>query len=516
MCGIRSVSLLIVVAASRLCGAAAMEESISIRVESDLGADVGQSTGSLFEARDGDGRVVAGAGFHDVYNTHFRTDRRTLQFFVRPAERAEPVVERLPDPGLGSGVYLFDVAGKLYAWSSIAEDAPKRWDADSGNWVTELPAGMGSVRKGDCAMSLGDGRLVCSDGRAEFEGREILPAADVGAYSDFYYANGHLCFYHRLRSETDGFTRILACPWTPGAGAVDPDRAVVLDTKYDFETTFAWGQWQDQVLTVSNIGGVYVFDDGAWRVALEAERGVSYQVYSMLRRRDRLLLAQYPTGHVFEYRGESPVEIPDWPPRIAGVTSSALECQTLAVYDGQLFAGVWPWAELWRLDDDDRWHSHGRLYTHPEVTDKTQHPYEAESKNMGLVLNHWGQRISGLVPHGDSLYVSTSSKGMGRRPDDAEFLTAEQWREYGAVLKLRLPGNLAAPISWRDGKTRFEFVIGSDRLAILQDGVELAATGVTAAHSELDENTRFSWGDGILGALRGVVIGHSIDLSAPN
>ena len=450
-------------------------------------------------------------GFHDVYNTHFRTDRRVLQAFVRPDTATAPVMERLPDPGLGSGAYLFDFDGELFAWSSVAGGSSRRWDPDANAWLDETPAGVSSIRKGDVVQRIGSGVLACCEGQARYDGSLVLAAPDVGAYSDFYYANGLLCFYHRRRSETDGFTHIYACPWTPTDGRIDLSRAVVLDTMYDFETTFGWGQWNDEVLTVSNVGGVYVFADGAWRVVLDPDRNVSYQVYSMLRRRDRLLLAQYPTGHVFDYRGETAVEIPDWPPRIPGVASSARECQTLAVYNGQLFAGVWPWAELWRLDDDDRWHSHGRMFTHPEITNETQHPYEADAKRMQLVLNHWGQRISGMVPVGDSLYASTSTKGMGRWPDKVDFLTDEQRREYGAVIRLRMPGNLATPIQWPRGKTKLEFVIGPGSLAVRQDGAELAATELTAGRELNAEQLQFSGGEGIHGPLRGEVLRHSIE-----
>ena len=68
------------------------------------------------------------------------------------------------------------------------------------------------------------------------------------------------------------------------------------------ETTFAWGQLGRQIVTGSNIGGFYVFENGTWRTVRQPTLGRSFQLYSSVSFRDRLLMGQYPTGRVFEYR----------------------------------------------------------------------------------------------------------------------------------------------------------------------------------------------------------------------
>lgn len=489
----------------------------SFTVEVDFGDDCGQSLGSLFEARDSTGRLIAGAGFHDVYNTHFRSNPRTLQFFVRPdGASPKPVIERLPHPNLGTGVYLFDVGSNLYAFTSLNDNSVKRWDASSGEWRAELPAGVSSIRAGDGITPVGHGALTFADSEAHYDDRLILPAPDAGTRHNCYYANGYLCFYHRLAADSGAFTHVVACPWTPADGGVDLTRAIILDTKYDFESTFSWGQWNDEVITVSNSGGVYVLADGAWRVLRDPDRNVSYQVYSMLRLRDRLLLAQYPTGHVFEYRGEAVTELADWPPRPADVSSSARECQTLALYGGDLYAGVWPWAELARLDgsspDAANWHALGRVFTHPPASAVTVHPYEADALAHSLVLNHWGQRLCSMVPLGDSLYVSTSSKGTAEWKPEYGFLSEEQRREYGAVLRLRVPGNLSAPIRWPDGPTRLQFIVAAGTLKISQDDELLVETEFDTGPGLVRGKLHVAWGDGQHGPLRGTVTAHEVKL----
>ena len=430
--------------------AAAAGETVTFQMTLDLGKDRGQSFGSIFEARNASGRVVAGAGFQDVYNTRFRADRHNLQFFVRPDSGHDRfTVMRLPHPDLDCGVYLFDLDEQLHAWSSARGNSVRRWDRASGTWRPEQPATVGEIRSGDGVTRLGTGYLVFSENRAWYDGKLILEEPVLGRYYNFYYARGWLCFYHADRAESGGFTKIHACPWTPDTpGGVELSKAIVMKTKYDRETPFAWGQFNDQVITVSNMGGIYVFEDSKWRTVLEADSKVSYQVYSILHWHDRLLLAQYPTGNLFEYQGREAKRIEGWPPKLPGVSPSARECQTLSIYRGDLLAGVWPWAELWRYDRDaSRWHSMGRMFTHPEISDATVHPYEAEAKKHGLVTNHWGQRVTGLVPLDDSVFISTSAKGTARWEDRYKFLTDAQRREYGAVHRLRMPGNLATQIN---------------------------------------------------------------------
>ena len=197
-------------------------------------------------------------------------------------------------------------------------------------------------------------------------------------------------------------------------------------------------------------------------------------------------------------------QLKGWPPRLPGVSPSAREAQTLAIYGGELFVGVWPWAELWRYDrDGENWHSMGRMFSHPEITDKMVHPYEPEAKRHRLVTNHWGQRITGMVPLGDSLMLSTSSKGTYRWYDKYKFLTEKQRREYGAVLRLKMPGNLATQIKWKDKPTRFEFVVEKNRIVVRQDGVELASSKISSSQQARLKSGKVTWGRGVFGPLNG-------------
>lgn len=486
----------------------AADKKITYSVQVDLGQDRGQSFGSLFEVRDQENRVIAGAGFQDVYNTRFRSDRHTLQFFVRPQTDPDKFsVTRLPHPDLDTGIYLLDLDQKLQAWTRAQKDQVRLWDAKNRKWIDAPIPETGPVRSGDGMMRLGKGMLTFTGNTVAYNDRIILNPPKLGTYYNFYYAHGHLFFYHTNRSETNGFTKIYACPWTSDSTKpIDLKQATIMQAKYVGATPFAWGQYQDEVLTVSNYGGVYVFRDNQWTTLAEARKGVSFQVYSMLNFHDRLLMAQYPTGELFEYQGKELKRLKGWPPKLPEVSSGARESQTMSIYRGDLMVGVWPWAEVWRYNrDEKKWHSMGRLFTHPELTDKQTHPYEAEANRFKLVMNHWGQRVTGMVPLGSSLMLSSSSKGTSQWLDKYDFLTDAQRREYGAVIQMELPGNLAVQIKWQDRPIRLDFVIEKNRLTILQDGKVLATSDFQFDDFNAFQNATVKWGEGVFGRLNGII-----------
>ncbi len=481
---------------------------VTYSITVDLGQDHGQSFGSLFEVRDKENRVIAGAGFLDVYNTRFRSDRHTLQFFVRPQQSPDQFsISRLPHPDLDCGVYLLDLDQKIRAWSRASKDMVRLWDTESQKWSDAPIPKTGQVRSGDGIMRVGKGTLTFTGNQVAYNQRVILKPPKQGMYYNFYYAHGRLFFYHTHKTDAGGFTKIYACPWTSESkGIIDLNEATIMDAKYVGATPFAWGQYRDEVLTVSNFGGVYVFRGGQWNTLAEAQKGVSFQVYSMLNFHDRLMMAQYPTGELFEYQGKELKQLKGWPPKLPEVSTAAREAQTMSIYRGDLIVGVWPWAEVWRYNlDEKQWHSMGRLFTHPDLTDKQTHPYEAEAKRFNLVTNHWGQRVTGMVPLGSSLILSTSSKGTYQWFDKYDFLTEPERREYGAVLQMEMPGNLAAQVKWQDQPMQFDFSIEQGQLVIRQQGEVLAKTKIQGLDSTMFQNTNVKWGNGVFGKLNGQI-----------
>lgn len=488
---------------------AAEERTMEISLQFDRGRDLGQNFGTLFEAPTADGAAVIGAGFQGTYNTYHRTDRHVVQFFVRPTNGERTfTTQTLPRSTDIAGTYLFDVDGTVY---SSSEDV-RRWDEKTDRWTADSSPARERMR-------LGAGHLSFDGDRVEYDGRSLLPRPEQGDYYRFFYAHGHLLFYHtywaedtgyRLHTTDDeGFSRLYACPWTPDEpGPIDLTLAKVITLPVVGEVPFSYGQYGEQILTCSNIGGVYAFDGHLWRTVVEPEIETSYQVYSMINYYDRLLLAQYPTGLLFEYAGAEVTPIVGWPPVMPGVSRDAREAQTTAIYGGDLFVGVWPWAELWRYSRDaDQWNFVRRMLSHPEITDATTHPYEGEAAAAGLVHNQWGQRVTSLVPHGADLLISTSAKAPTKWEPAYDFVGEGRWLEYGTVTRLNMPGSLSAPVHWTSGPTRLVFSIAEGRMAIVQDGDTLATTTLgTALQSAIGGGLRerdVTWGRGIFGDMRG-------------
>ena len=462
----------------------ALTAGTRVVVTVDRGQDLGQCFGALFEARSNDGALVVGAGFQNAYNTRYRADRHAVQFFIRPTDgRRDVKIEELPRPTENlTGAYLFGRDGTVYS----TYGGRQSWNAKTRTWNRAEESG-GTQE----TMRVGKGTLAFGDSRVTWNNQTILEPPSTGSYQLFFYANGHLCFYHVHRGDgpyrlytddEEGFSRLYACPWTPAEGKVDLARAVVMRLPVVGETTFAWGQLGDQIVTGSNIGGFYVFEDGAWSMLLEPKLGVSYQLYSTLAFHDRLLMGQYPTGRVFEYDGQKITDQQGWPPVLKGASKRAREAQTAAIYGGDLMVGVWPWGEVWRYNADSRqWTFMRRMFAHPPLSAAIVHPYDVENRDNSP-QNLWGQRVTSLVPSGPDLFIATSAKAPRLwEPGKYPFLTPDKWRSYGKVYRATMPGHLSASTKWTDGPTKLEFIIREREMSIRQDGDLLATSPLTGS-----------------------------------
>ena len=491
----------------------AAAEDFTVSLVVDRGNDVGQSFGSLFELSSDNGSLMIGAGFQNVYNTRYRGDRHSVQFFVRPTDgKREFTVKELPRPSDDlTGAYLFSRDDVVYS----TYGGLKSWDSDSESWKTVSATGGTNE-----TMRVGNGVLVFGDSSVSYNNHEILAAPQVGRYELFFYANGYLCFYHIHRNGKpyhyyeqgeEGFSRLYACPWSPGQAQVNLSTAETLRLPVVGETTFAWGQLGQQIVTGSNIGGFYTFENSQWKMLLAPNIGKSYQLYSTIGFHDQLLMGQYPTGRVFSFDGQQIRDQPGWPPVLEGVSTNAREAQTSIIYGGDLMVGVWPWGELWRYNSDsDQWLFTRRMFEHPIVSDKITHPYDLENRGNS-VGNMWGQRVTSLVVSGAHLYVSTSAKApYPWEPQKYPFLLPSKWKSYGKVYQLTTPGCLAASLKWTAGPTLLTFSLKANELSIHQDGLLLARSQVTGKIRDLLQATRISqrvqWGTGVYGRYGGKAI----------
>jgi uncharacterized lipoprotein YddW (UPF0748 family) len=480
--------------------AAAGDDRFQVTLWVDLGRDHGQAFGTLWEATNAHGKPMAGAGFLNAYNTQDRSDRRMLHVYVRTDGEDKFTLERLPRPTTDAGTYLFGFDGKLFAKGRNALDNKLRvWRPDTQHWeVDEQTVPFGVQVAGEV--------MAATARRVTFGDRTVLELApSQGSIGEWYYAVGTLIVRRYDAEATPPVNELLAFNWHPAQRErLALERGVKLPFIYPREFLYAFGQPDDRIVVVSNMGGVHVFEGPAWRTLRVADPKTSFQVYSTLNTADRLLLGQYPTGELFEFNGAGLRRLTGAPPVMKGVSGSAREAQTLAIYGGDIYVGVWPWGEVWRQSGvDAQWRFLGRLFTHPEPTDKTTHPYEEETKRLDPVLNRWGQRVTSLVPLGDSLYLSTSAKGPNPYEEKFTFLAGDMHLEYGAVYRYRKPGCLAVPMNWKDGPTTLEFLITGLRIEVRQDREPIGAAEWDEHHPVRLEHLGIRRGAGAFGPFRG-------------
>lgn len=481
------------------------EDAWTYRVQVDFGPDRGQNIGTLFEVRDEEGHAIAGAGFLGAYNTYFPADRHTLHAFVLPPGADTPATSRrVSYPSPSPHHYLFDIGDAVYATDRGAPPSMVRWNPDAASWeAPEEPVAL--------SFPIGNARLALATNHAALDGREVFSFdRSIGTTGLYYFGLGTLFFHLAAANSPERQTYLYACPWEPDSGeAVPVAEAIILPLTAPGEFPYSYGQIDGAVIVGTNNGGVYRFREGKWTTLRAADPTVSFQLYTMITYHDRLLMGQYPTGEIFEIVGDAVVHLEGWPPRPEGASARAREAQALTLYRGELFAGIWPWGEVWRLPAPNAaWEFHGRLFTHPEMVPAVTAPYEAELTALEVPVNNlWGQRVTSLIPMGDMLLASTANKNGAPMEPRLEFLAEdERWREYGAVHHLHLPGHLSASMRWTGQLSEFLLEITPAAMRVYQDGVLLGETPLEAAAMAGFQPDSVRVGAGVFGRFSGASI----------
>jgi hypothetical protein len=494
----RGLLLMCVVLSSAAPGLCAADTQFRLAIAFSREADRGENWGSLFEITDPTGAPIAGAGYLGAYNTFPRSDRDELHVFVRSLEaKQEWRIERLPPiESTATGFYPFQVGGELYVSPRNGSDPRVHlWDSSSGSWrvVDDVPNGSERIA--------GKSLHVTTDA-VTWDGRTLIKPAAGYRFGEHYFAGEKLVLRAFRSDGVKPENTFVVHTWSPDESLEpQPVQDFTLELPQPREFVYAFAQWHDHTLAITNMGGVYRLRPSGWDVLRVPEPSVSYQIYSALNYRDKLLLGHYPTGEIYEYAGDKLILKKGWPPVMPGVSHNAREAQTLAIYNGELYAGVWPWAEVWRYDGAD-WHFVQRMFSHPALIDSVTHPYEAETKNVDNVFNLWGQRVTGLVPYKGSLIITTSSKGGAPWDPKFAFLSPDEQRDYGAIYRATLPGQISvhAPVS--PIPTRLELTKDGEFLTVRLNGAESGKIRVAPQTWRRLAHGTILWADGIYGPCR--------------
>ena len=188
----------------------------------------------------------------------------------------------------------------------------------------------------------------------------------------------------------------------------------------------------DGLVIGSNYGGVQFYNYKTDRVdRLRKSDEHSYQLYTSIYDGKNTLIGQYPDGRLLTLDGKKQItDNPQQLPLDKDILATAPEVQSLAAYDGRLFAGVWPFGELYVGSYNGDWTLFKRFFSAPQKSNLS--PFTTEISGQ----NELGQRIYDMITIGDSLYVVTSSKTA--LPLDKNLYPIEPriLEEYGHVYKI--------------------------------------------------------------------------------
>ena len=163
-----------------------------LHVEVHLGEDIGQPLGTLFEARDASGRLVAGAGFAEVFSTYVRDNPRMLSFFMRSPE-APVTVEPLGKPfdRARNGARLLVQGNRLLSFHYFLSRAPF-FQLLGGAWAESTVAGLPEGQGFGGWQPLGQHALTMHDTGVLY-GEEVLLSSPEPV--QVYYTCGRLFVY---------------------------------------------------------------------------------------------------------------------------------------------------------------------------------------------------------------------------------------------------------------------------------------------------------------------------------
>jgi hypothetical protein len=321
------------------------------------------------------------------------------------------------------------------------------------------------------------------------------PVFTKGIGSLPYYTNGNL-FSSQANPQ-----RLVVRNWKPGS-PIDE----VGSQEFPIEgNIFTYGSYKGRVLFATNIGNVYVYNQNTLE-QIRTSDGKSWQAYSILTWYDRLLIGHYPSGSLYQYDDSGLNPFDPLIPVPQTVSASAREAQTLAIYCGDLYAGVWPWGELWKLDTDTKqWQFIGRTFETPEPNKEDQEPYARAMKGKSDEYNYWGQRITSLTNYQDSLYIATMNKrGMPWKRDEHDFLDEETVAQYGRVHRYKAAAQIAVNFEWKPSTT-VRFSTESGRLRVWQDGALTGEALIENSTFDVSGNVVVALGSGVYGPFSGKV-----------
>ena len=462
----------------------------------------GQLTGTLIEAKDEHGRVRLSAGVEDSYNTSVASDPTLLKVHFDDGNHNYAHKLMPKAPGLLNGL-LFGMGGQVYAISGGTGDVFEL-DSDSFSWTMRDSSYVYSqfckINKNSCDVDQRkcdriyyfSDTFINSRSCAIDKNGVIWAAFNTPVFldvpsSDIYVVKispvSVVFAYYDNGDRADGL--IVCVRRRAGLLAEDDCRRIIYAKQSEFP--YAIDENTDDVAIFSNNGSIIKFNKKTLNyqfvrhagTPLPGQTSTSYQIYASMKSQNHVMLGGYPLNLVQKLDAERKV-IP-FEPAMPEIHRYG-EVQTLSLFKNRVFAGVWPWGQVWRFDPfEHKWDLLKRLFSHPDMSKLTvaqmaDEPYAAE-----LQSNKLGQRVNSFVSVHDSIYILTSAKDGHAQPvADKSGLTSRQIAEYGAVHRFSSTGVLSLPIEGglRD-KDRIRIELKDNKLRVFRNDLQIGETGLS-------------------------------------
>ena len=345
------------------------------------------------------------------------------------------------------GTPKFDRSEPVLTWQSYSASPAgiHEWRSEKAPYTVErLPDVSPDFRTGYAFVN--HGKLVFFDLANKEQYRRVLGL--------FYMKEWIRTNRRRFYTRTTEFRFKRERPVVDACSRAEEDACIGMKIQDD-TFPYVYAESNGAVLTITNFGDALLFKDNHWcrmemtddvyecrtenAPILQEPRKI--QFYSSIVYRGRTLLGEWPTGRIYEFDGKTLRPSEMTPPAIAGAGRVGYEAQSMAMYCGDLFVGYWPKGEIYRLDGEtNEWSLFAGLFE--GVSNGDFVPFRTRVRGAGEKISpaFYGQRVTALVPYGDSLYATTSNLISWTRDIKSSFLTDDQTKRYGAVYRIHRDG----------------------------------------------------------------------------
>lgn len=470
----------------------------------DFGRDYGQNLGTLFELFDADSKVLCGAGFTSSVQTRVAINNRVLEFYCRLPGRDI----RIADLGKPDQSFTRPVINQFD--NILMDFASKRAYREENGWeAASYPSMKGDILnvqmvRNEPLYFLRDE----SNTAVSYNGKRITIATEP--LSTLYYDKNVY-----ILGRDSGLNDVYLYRFEWDAYAQEQYESVEIHrvaAPPELTEVYALYGYEGKLLIAGSGSHIFEFSGGEFKIIppdkellnhIDSEK--SGELYSFIAYFDDVLIGHYPSGLLLKYGPDELATVQNSPPLVEGEWRSGTtyyrEAQSLSIYGGDLYVGMYPWGRVFRLDRDTSQWGYYRAFEHPQNT-AGKFPYADTYPKA-----EWAQRITYLTPYRGSLAAGMGSMRVNpQQSENSVSIPVEAFKDYGRVELLTVAASAMGQLKWTDEVVNLEFVAEVHGLHIYQDGEEIAYTGASISREFFEKTGQIEFGYGIYGPINGMIL----------